>query len=191
MHAGNLHASGSDPPDPNDRPSGKRRTRRIFDAHWTSVGRFLRHLGLAEQDIEDALQQVFLVASDRLDPELPPASERTFLYRSAIHVAAQVRRRYGRSREEPTEDVDLAEEAPSADDLLDRHRALAMLHSVLLSMPEELRSIFVLYEIEELTMASIAEILQVAPGTVASRLRRAREQFREQVDRQMRTRRGP
>jgi len=191
MDAGNLHASRAGPPEPNDRPSEKRKIRRIYDAHWASVGRFLRHLGLAEQDIEDALQQVFLVASGRLDPELPPASERTFLYRAAIHVAAQVRRRYGRSREELTEDMDLAEEAPSPDDLLDRQRALAMLHSVLESMPEELRSVFVLYEIEELTMASIADILQVAPGTVASRLRRARELFRDQVDRRMRNRRGP
>ena len=183
MHAGDLHASPSEPPDRNDRPSGKRKTRRLFDAHWTSVGRFLRHLGLAEQDIEDALQQVFLVASDRLDPELPEASERTFLYRSAIHVAAQVRRRYGRSREEPTEDVDVMEDAPSADDLLDRHRALAMLHSVLLTMPEELRSVFVLYEIEELTMAEVAEALSCPLQTAYSRLHAARKVVESAVER--------
>ena len=44
-------------------------------------------------------------------------------------------------------------------------------------MPDELRTIFVLFELEELKMAAIAELLSLAPGTVASRLRRARAQF--------------
>ena len=42
---------------------------------------------------------------------------------------------------------------------------------------------FVLYEIEELTMAEIASVLELPPGTVASRLRRARAAFSERVQR--------
>ena len=51
------------------------------------------------------------------------------------------------------------------------------------SMPLELRAVFVLYEMEELSMADIAILLQIPPGSVASRLRRAREQFQERVRR--------
>ena len=52
-----------------------------------------------------------------------------------------------------------------------------ILQRVLNQLPLELRVVFVLYELEELTMADIAATLALPPGTVASRLRRSREQF--------------
>ena len=50
-------------------------------------------------------------------------------------------------------------------------------------MPMELRAVFVLAELEEMTMAEIAAMTDTPPGTVASRLRRARAAFGEQVAR--------
>ncbi|MFT3771354.1 MAG: sigma factor-like helix-turn-helix DNA-binding protein [Minicystis sp.] len=44
-------------------------------------------------------------------------------------------------------------------------------------MPLDLRAVFVLFELEQATMAEIAAMLDLPPGTVASRLRRAREHF--------------
>jgi RNA polymerase sigma-70 factor (ECF subfamily) len=58
-----------------------------------------------------------------------------------------------------------------------------MLDRVLADMDLDLRAVFVLYEIEEVTMAEIATVLQIPPGTVASRLRRAREDFLARVRR--------
>jgi RNA polymerase sigma-70 factor (ECF subfamily) len=58
-----------------------------------------------------------------------------------------------------------------------------MLDAILSSMPVELCTVFVLFELEELTMAEIAQLLDLAPGTVASRLRRARERFHEEARR--------
>ena len=49
-------------------------------------------------------------------------------------------------------------------------------------MSEELRSVFILHTFEELTMAEIAELLELPPGTVASRLRRARGMFRDRIE---------
>ena len=48
-------------------------------------------------------------------------------------------------------------------------------------MDESLRAVFVLYEIEEMNLGEIARFLRVPRGTVASRLRRARAQFRKNV----------
>ena len=48
---------------------------------------------------------------------------------------------------------------------------------MLAELPLELRAVFVLYELEQMTMAEIAESLALPPGTVASRLRRARSSF--------------
>ena len=56
-----------------------------------------------------------------------------------------------------------------------------MLDAVLEGMPLDLRAVFILYELEEHTMSEIAVLLALAPGTVASRLRRARAHFDEAV----------
>lgn len=61
-------------------------------------------------------------------------------------------------------------------DLLQRE-SLSQLDAILREMEEPLRVAFVLYELEEMTMAAIAETLDVPAGTVASRLRRARGRF--------------
>ncbi len=50
-------------------------------------------------------------------------------------------------------------------------------------MPDDLKAVIVLFEIEGLTMGEIAEALAVPPGTVASRLRRARAELSAQVAR--------
>ena len=56
-----------------------------------------------------------------------------------------------------------------------------MLDGVLEQMEVDLRTVFVLYEFEDMSMAEIADIVAIPRGTVASRLRRAREDFRERV----------
>jgi RNA polymerase sigma-70 factor (ECF subfamily) len=78
---------------------------------------------------------------------------------------------------------DPADPGPRADELLDRERARQLLDEALAGMTLEHRSVFVLFEIEELTMAEIAKLLTLPPGTVASRLRRAREEYDVAVNR--------
>jgi RNA polymerase sigma-70 factor (ECF subfamily) len=63
------------------------------------------------------------------------------------------------------------------DELIEQRRARAALDSILEKLGDGLRSVFVLHEIEQLTMSEISDALGIAPGTVASRLRRARERF--------------
>ena len=60
-------------------------------------------------------------------------------------------------------------------------RQQEVLGRLLDQLEPDLRTTFVLFELEELTMAEIAGALEIPPGTVASRLRRAREQFRERL----------
>src|SRR5262249_19375343 len=86
-------------------------------------------------------------------------------------------------RREVSEDAMGEPPAPDlgADDLADLRRARAMLDEILEEMPLELRVVFILSEIEQMTAANIAELESIPPGTVASRLRRAREIFRERL----------
>ena len=69
----------------------------------------------------------------------------------------------------------------AADDVADLRRARAVLDDILDEMPLELRVVFILAEIEQMTAASIAELERIPAGTVASRLRRAREHFQSRL----------
>ena len=151
--------------------------------HYGFVWRLLRRLGVGEGDADDAAQQVFLTAAARL-ADIPASRERSFLYGVALKVGSRARRSQVRRREEP---LDAAEERearePSAEQLLEERQRRAQLDSLLDEMPEELRVVFVLYELEELSTPQIAELCELPLGTAASRLRRAREDFEQRVAR--------
>jgi RNA polymerase sigma-70 factor (ECF subfamily) len=117
------------------------------------------------------------VLARKLD-QVEVGSERSFVLSTAFRVASGFRRAARRRRE--VDDDELADFASTDLDpeaLADKQRLRVILQRVLNELPLELRAVFVLYELEELTMAEIAATLELPPGTVASRLRRSREQF--------------
>jgi RNA polymerase sigma-70 factor, ECF subfamily len=146
------------------------------------VFRILRRAGLDDATAEDATQQVFLIAARKLG-SIEHGKEKAFLYTTAMHVASQQKRRTFRRAEVSYEEDSpesrrvAAEEVPSLDDLLDQRRAREILDDILAAMPEKLRDVFVLSEIEDLSAPEVAACLDVPVGTVASRLLRAREVF--------------
>lgn len=169
-------AESSPPPSP-ERLAG------LVRAHYSFVWRLLRRLGLGEGDADDAAQQVFLAASGRLNA-VESERERSFLYGVALNVGARARRSLGRRREEPLEAAsERVAPEPNAEQLLERRQARALLDQLLDEMPEDLRVVFVLFELEELSTPQIAELCEIPVGTAASRLRRAREDFEERVAR--------
>ncbi len=154
------------------------RLRAMLDAHYDLVWRSLRRFGVRSGDVDDAAQQVFLVAARKLDL-VEAGAERSFLVGTAMRVASDARRAATRRREVQDEGPihERRDSSPGPDELADRHRARELLDEVLDAMPLELRSVFVLFELEELPTAEIAALLGVPVGTAASRLRRAREEF--------------
>jgi RNA polymerase sigma-70 factor (ECF subfamily) len=159
------------------------RLKDVVDRHFALAGRIVRNLGIADCDVDDILQQAFSITASRL-ADIPPGKERAFLIQTAIHLAGSARRARARSRETPTAELpEVSDGRPSPEERSDQARALRLLDGVLAGMELDLRTVFVLYEVEELSMAEIAGVLQVPPGTVASRLRRAREDFLARVHR--------
>jgi RNA polymerase sigma-70 factor, ECF subfamily len=150
----------------------------LLRAHFRDVWRIVRRFGVPENSADDAAQEVFIIAARRLS-EITPGSERPFLFASAVRVAANARRALG-ARRECAEDDSLPEgidPRPSAEALLDQKRLRQLLDRVLDQLPDDLRVCFVLYELEGMSSPEIAELLHIPVGTVASRLRRAREAF--------------
>ncbi len=141
--------------------------------------RVLRRNGVFEADADDAAQKVFLVFARKLH-DVEEGRELAFLLRTATFVASEARRTHRRRHESGEPVSDMHESlAPSPHDAAVRREGIARLDAILEEMDETLRAIFVLYELEEMTMAEIADALELPPGTVASRLRRARERFEE------------
>lgn len=166
-----------DPPSIPPPADNDRRLRGMVENHFDFVWRNLRRVGVAPADADEFTQEAFLVVSRRLS-DVHPECERAFLLSTALRVASTHRRSANREqvRMEMVSRI-LPEDAPTPEQALDQRQARAELDRVLGTMDLELRTVFVLYELEELTVPQIAELLCMKPGTVASRLRRAREEF--------------
>jgi RNA polymerase sigma-70 factor, ECF subfamily len=157
------------------------RLRGMVDTHIDFVARVLRNSGTPHAEIDDEVQRTFIVAARRLD-DIRPGAEKSFLFRIAFNLAAHARRTAARRREVAADQApEQVERFATPEALTDQKRMRELLDGVLDQMDESLRATFVLHEFEEMSTAEIAEVLGIPRGTVASRLRRARAEFRERV----------
>jgi RNA polymerase sigma-70 factor (ECF subfamily) len=161
---------------------GPARLRALVEEHYPFVWRSVRRLGVAGADADDAAQQVFLVLARKLRT-VRPGCEPRYLFQTALRVASDYRR--AKRRRPDTSDgtplPDAVDPAAGPFDVLALRAERAALDRVLDAMPLELRAVFILHEFDEMTMAEIANVAGLRPGTVASRLRRARTIFLEKA----------
>ncbi len=163
---------------------GPQRLSTLTTTNFQFIWRSLRRLGLRDDQADDAAQQVFEVAARRF-AEINVGSERAFLFKTAILVATEHRRLDARSRQltdgSDPDGLPAGQPDPeTATGMLERRR---LLDAVLDAMPLDLRTVFVLFELEGLETQEIAELVGIPVGTAASRLRRSREEFHAQARR--------
>jgi RNA polymerase sigma-70 factor (ECF subfamily) len=149
-------------------------------AHSRNVWRALRRLGVPVDLLDDATQEVFIVASRKID-FIEDGAERSFLYGTALRIAANLRRSRQVQRHDQLSDNDtnLWQTEPDQEQLVHRKHLRELLDQILDKMPDDLREVFVLHELEKLTRNELADLLGLPAGTIASRLRRARELFED------------
>lgn len=149
--------------------------RQVFDEHGRYIFRALRHLGVADADVEDSCQEVFIVAHKALPSFAGRSTLRTWLYGICLRVASDYRRRAYVRRERafaemPAEAAGFAGEPPRSTPE-SRHAVRSLLEL----LDEDKRNVLVLYEIEGFTMKEVAEIVGCPLQTAYSRLYAARE----------------
>lgn len=141
------------------------------------VWRALRRFGVREADADDATQRVFLIANQKLS-KIEAGREAPFLFGIAARIASHARRAYQRRGAAELKLSSSPHPAnPDPEELAQQHEARKLLDRVLDEMPEELRAVFVLFELEEMSVDEIARALALPRGTAATRLRRSREVF--------------
>lgn len=151
----------------------------LFRSHARFVAAFLRRLGAPPSDLDDWVQEVFLVAH-RKGGYVPGAGQpRTWLGAIAFRVASSGRRSQRRRREAMDEDAiaGLSAHATDPSEIVEARRSLVRVQRSLDTLDLEHRAAFVLYEIEGESCQDIAASFGVPVGTVYSRLHHARRRF--------------
>jgi RNA polymerase sigma-70 factor (ECF subfamily) len=153
----------------------------LFRAHAPFVAAFLHRLGTPQSEVDDLVQEVFLVAH-RKGGYVPGAGQpRTWLAAIALRVARSGHRSRSRRREAPEELAldSLVYGGKDPGEALEIQKSLARVQQALQTLDLEHRAAFVLYEIEGEPCETIAASFDVPVGTIYSRLHHARRRFLE------------
>src|SRR3954466_3471664 len=163
--------------------------REIFETQFSYVWHVLKRLGVAERDVEDLAQQVFLQVHGQLPKFVSTRPLRPWLFSFAYHAASNYRA-LSRHRVELSivapEQVDAL---PMADEQLITRQELELAELALSRVSLERRAVLLLHEVEGHSVPEIAESLSIPLNTAYSRLRLARQEY-EQAVRRLRAQRG-
>lgn len=163
---------GSPPPGAAAEPAPTLRV--LFDEQLPYVLRVLRYLGVAASDAEDVAQDVFVAVHRSLPTYEGRGSVQSWLYGICRRALSDHRKRAYRRREAPSDSVEPPAQEPSQERDLAFRRALSRLDEILDGLDEDKRTVFILYEVEQLTMKEITDAIGCPLQTGYTRLRAAR-----------------
>jgi RNA polymerase sigma-70 factor, ECF subfamily len=163
----------------------------IYDECFAFVWRTVRRLGIIDAGVDDVVQDVFLVVHRRLADFEGRSSIKSWLFGIAVHAVRDARRTLrrkpgnlgglARSGDDPAMVADADANGPHQ--ALEQSEAVARLHAILDAMNDDRREVFVLAELEEMSVPDIADAVGANVNTVYSRLRAARADFEKGVAR--------
>jgi RNA polymerase sigma-70 factor, ECF subfamily len=154
---------------------------RLYREQQAFVWRNARRLGCADEWVDDAVQEVFLVAARRLHELTPDANLRGWLFAIVFRVVQRLQRNRARYRVRihRYSETQLDATQKSAED---SSHAARQLRELLSRLDEAKRVVVILVELEGMTSAEVAKLLGVPQGTVDTRLRAARKRLQELIE---------
>jgi RNA polymerase sigma-70 factor (ECF subfamily) len=168
-----------------DRPREKLDFDAVYQAHAKTVARWAARLGGPGVDVEDIVQEVFLVADRRL-PEFRYESRlATWLFSITAKIVANDRRRRRLRRWwlrlTPNAGDDTAAAADTPLQQLEKRERRRQFYEALDGLGERQRQMLVLFELEDLPISDIAALTGLRAGNVRVLLHRARAAFLERM----------
>ncbi len=159
----------------------------VYEEHFAFVWRSALRLGVPRSSVDDVVQEIFLVVHRRLKDYEHRSSLKTWLFGIVRRVVAHQRRTDRRKpshtgRDEAT-DLDAFGDASHVgpERRAQEAEAVRLLDRILNELDDDKREAFILSELEEMTIAEVAEALGQNPNTMASRIRAARTAFEQAV----------
>lgn len=149
---------------------------RVYEQHFSFVWRSLRALGVDPALLDDAAQEVFLVAHRRSADFERRSSMKTWLFGIANRVAANFRRRARRRPSDPLPD-ELLSDQPDPEQQAERAETVRRVEKFLNGVDADQRAIFTACVLEGMSVPEAAEALGVNANTLYSRLRLVRSKF--------------
>lgn len=153
--------------------------------HRVTLQRYLRRLGVAHEDVEDLIQEVYLRiygVSDYAGVESPQALLLTIAHNLAVERARK-RQRQATDSVPDFETLEVAAFAPAADERLDARRRFESFCAAVDTLPPVCRRAFVLRKVYKLSHDEIADVLGISHSTIEKHvvkgLRRCRDYLRE------------
>jgi RNA polymerase sigma-70 factor, ECF subfamily len=156
----------------------------VYRTHFRFVSRTLLSLRVRDADLLDLAQNVFIIVHRQLPSFEGRSALNTWLYSICKRVARDYRRSAPFRREILVDERQVAQRGALSDGMLHRlhSRELSeLLLSILDKIPDKLREVFLMFELDELSGDEIARLLNIPVGTARSRLRLARAAFQRQV----------
>lgn len=157
--------------------------RELFESHAGFVWRTLRYQSVAERDLDDVSQEVFVVIFRKLPTFEPHGSLKAWIYGVCVRVARDYRNRAHKRHEvlvdELSDEVGHAAIGSNSEVEAEAERRAQQrrLHELLQRLDEDKRAVLVLHELEGLPMNEVAELVQCPVKTAYSRLAAARKQM--------------
>ena len=149
----------------------------LFDAEYDFVHGSLRRLGVPPRDLEDVAHDTFMKVYEHLDRYDRTRPVRPWLFAFAFRIASDYRRLARHRVQLGADPDDLHSSQPTAEDLTAQREAGAIAEAAILAIPVDQRAVFLLHELDETPMRTIAEHLEIPVNTGYSRLRLARDAF--------------
>lgn len=163
--------------------------RSVFLEHVDHVGQSLRRLGVREADVPDLVQEVFLIMNDLLPGYDVSRPMWPWIFGVVYRVAAAHRRKAAR---EVFDDGAFADNRPDSaanlEEAMRKREDRELVLEALERVDIHRRAVFIMADIDGVPVPEIAEALGIGLNTAYSRLRLAREEFREAASRLLRKR---
>lgn len=162
----------------------------IYEQYADFVWRSLQRCGVPAADLEDTLQDVFVVVHRKLAAFRGDSKMTTWLFGICLRVAKR-QRRFARLRgfvmtRGGTEPAD----SGTPEQAFATHESNRRIERLLDCLPPMQRAVLTMFEIEQVGCQDIARLMGVPVGTVYSRLHSARARLRQEFEREARDRRG-